>query len=205
MPMTDEQKKLLIFGGAAAAIAFIIFRVRKASAAELPGIPKAALEPQAVITPAAGGGLPTPGPKSGTFKDAAGNLLTGPSTPLVAPAESAADTLHTVQNGESWSNIAARAYGDYRWWPFLWDYNRTASTQFDSPDKLLRGASIKIPSLPSMADSSFQSAIFARALKHLDYWKCRGRRGSRCVLDAIVSIRTNLPPAAAAVAAAKGA
>ena len=204
MPMTDGQKKLLIYGGAAAAIAYIIFRARKASAAELPGIPAKALEPQAVITPAAGGGLPTPGPKSGTFKDAAGNLLTGPSTPLVAPAASAADTLHTVQNGESWSNIAARAYGDYRWWPFLWDYNRSSSTQLENPDKLLRGTSIKIPALPVMADSSFQSAIFDRALKHLAYWKCRAKRG-RCVLDAVVTVRTSLPPAAAAVAAAKGA
>lgn len=194
--MTDEQKRLLIYGGAAAAIAFIIFRARKASAAELPGIPAKALEPQAVITPAAGGGLPTPGPKSGTFKDGAGNLLTGPSTPLVAPAASAADTLHTVQNGESWSNIAARAYGDYRWWPFLWDYNRTASTQLANPDKLLRGTSIKIPSLPSMADSAFQSAIFDRALKHLAYWKCRARRGASCVLDAVVSIRTAVPKGA---------
>jgi hypothetical protein len=186
--MTDQQKRLLIYGGGAAVIAFIFLKSRKASA--LP--PGASTKPEVVAVPAAGGGMPAP--SVGTFKDEAGNLLVGPSTPITTPAAGAADTLKTIDRDESWSNLAARAYGDYRWWPFLWDYNRSGSTQFENPDKLLRGVTVKIPSLPKLSDSGFQSAIFRRAQLHLDYWKCRGSGSRRrCTLDASVSVRTPIP------------
>lgn len=202
--MTDDQKKLLIYGSGAAIVAFILLRMKKASAAELPVEAGSAVlnpeKPQAVVVPAAGGGLPTPGAASGTFKDAAGNLLAGPSTPIVVPAVGAADTLKTIDRDESWSNLAARAYGDYRWWPYLWDYNRTGSTQYENPDSLLRGATIKIPALPALSDAAFQAAIFKRALLHLDYWRCKKRRTrTRCTLDAAVLVRTAVPAAPAAV------
>ena len=125
------------------------------------------------------------------FRDpATGVAIEGPDTQLVAPSVGAQDTIHNVQRGESWSNIASRTYGDFRWWPYLWDYNRAISTQFTDPDKLNRGDSIRIPPPPPM-DPVFRDAIFLRAQTHRDYWLCVKLNGVQtCRMDTIVFSRT---------------
>jgi hypothetical protein len=189
MALTDQQKKYGLIGAGVVLIGWVLFRPKKASAQELP--------PQVNINvlpvPAAGGGMPNS--TSATFTDAAtGTVIAGPSTPLVAPAATAtADTAHTVERNESWSNLASRAYGDYRWWPYLWDYNSSGSTQFSDPDGLKRGASIKIPPMPP-ADTNFKNAIFSRAESHRAYWVNKAKRGSRPrPYPADVKTRTPVP------------
>lgn len=69
---------------------------------------------------------------------------------------------YTVRAGDAgWSNLASRAYGDYRWWPALWDANRSG-TKFQNPDLIRAGDVVVIPSLP-VTDEKFKAAVFARA------------------------------------------
>lgn len=140
--------------------------------------------------PGAGGGMPG---STGTFTDpSTGVLIDGPSTGITAPAVGAADLVRTVERGESWSNMASRAYNDYRWWPYIWDYNRASSSAFSNPDVLNRGDTVRIPAAPP-ADPTFQAAIFSRAKLHRDYWICKNAKRATCVLDASVTVRTPLP------------
>ena len=139
--------------------------------------------------PAAGGGMPAP--NTPVFTDpSTGVAIAGPSTDIVPPAVGAADIIKTLEKGESWSNLASRAYNDYRWWPFLWDYNRSSSTTFPNPDVLRRGEVVKIPAAPP-EDPTFKAAIFARAAAHRRYW-LDGRTGP---LPTIVLERTAVPTA----------
>ena len=144
-------------------------------------------------SPSVEGGMPTPStPK---FADpATGALIDGPSTQIVVPS-GGQDTIRTVEKGESWSNMASRAYGDYRWWPYIWDHNRTLSVQFGDPDQLRRGDTVRIPPAPPMSQA-FQAAIFERAKLHRDFWLCQSRGGGRsCEMDAFVYTRTPLESA----------
>ena len=168
----DMSKGKLLVGAAAVAFGAYYLFGRKAKAEEA----KKAVLSEGL--PAAKGGMPVPGfVKSGTQ--------------VKAPDAGAADKVKTVSTGESWSKIAKDSYGDYRWWPFLWDYNRSSSTQLENPDNLLRGTTIKIPALPMDVDGSFKKAIFARAENHLKAYRL-GRRGS---LPASVLERTPVPTA----------
>lgn len=98
-----------------------------------------------------------------TFADpATGVAIAGPST-SIQPTPS-----YTVQPNESWSNIASRVYGDYQWWPFLWDRNRTP-TRYLTPDNFQVNDTISLPTAPPM-DPGYQAAIFARALAHRAWW-----------------------------------
>jgi hypothetical protein len=187
MALTDEQKKMGLIGGGVLLLGWILFRPKKASASELPPVVNVNVLP----VPAAEGGMPT-GTSTLAKDPATGTLIAGPSTPLVAPAVGAADTIHTVQKGESWANLASRTYGDYRWWPYLWDHNRTGSAQLENPDELKRGASIKIPTTPP-PDSAFKNAIFSRAEAHRAYWVNRAKGGRPRPYPAAVKERTALP------------
>lgn len=89
----------------------------------------------------------------------------GPSEPI------ASGLAYSVKPGESWSNIAERTYGNYRWWPFLWDTNRS---KFPNPDKLAPGSSISIPP-KSTLPLALQSAYFDRAEQHKKVWAAHRR------------------------------
>ena len=91
------------------------------------------------------------------FRDAgSGVSVSGPSGMLVLTPTG----MHTVKAGESWANIASRAFGDYRWWPAIWDFNRL-SGKFGAPTTLAVGDVIELPKLP--VSKKYQDAIFARA------------------------------------------
>lgn len=68
---------------------------------------------------------------------------------------------YTVVRGDSWSKIAEKVYGDYRWWPALWDANRMGD-KFTNPDALKVGEVITVPALPT-SDAAFKGAVFNRA------------------------------------------
>lgn len=91
------------------------------------------------------------------FKDpGSGVSVSGPSGMLALTPTG----MHTVKAGESWANIASRAFGDYRWWPAIWDFNRM-SGKFGAPTTLAVGDVIELPKLP--VSKKYQGAIFARA------------------------------------------
>ena len=116
----------------------------------------------------------SPAPSLPTFSDpATGVAIAGPATPI-QPAPS-----YTVQPGESWSNIASRTYGDYRWWPFLWDRNRTP-TMFVAPDDLRVSQTIVVSTAPP-TDAAYQDAIFARAVAHRAWWLAALKNGVKNV------------------------
>lgn len=68
---------------------------------------------------------------------------------------------YTIQKGDSWSKIAEKTYGDYRWWPALWDANRVGA-RFMNPDMVRVGEVVVVPALPT-SDESFKNVVFARA------------------------------------------
>ena len=186
MPLTDQQKKMGLIGAGVVFVGWMFLRSKKASAAEMPPVVNVNVLP----IPAAGGGMPSP--TAPATKDAAtGTVIAGPSTPIVAPT-GGADTMHTTQTNESWANLASRAYGDYRWWPYLWDYNRTGSTQLENPDDLKRGISIKIPMAPPN-DTGFKNAIFSRAESHRAYWVNKAKGGRPRPYPKDVLERTPVP------------
>lgn len=135
--------------------------------------------------PAAGSTTTLPSPGTPKFQDpATGTTIDGPSGKI------GAGTAYAIQKGESWSNIASRVFGDYRWWPFLWDYNRTAQT-FQNPDKLNVGDSISIPA-STPKDAAYQRRIFERAAAHRKYWLDKAA-GKSVTMPAIVSEQTPVP------------
>lgn len=110
------------------------------------------------------------GSKVETFVDpGSGVTIAGPSTGIEK------DIKRTVAKGESWSNIAARAYGDYRWWPALWDANRMGA-KYQDPGMLRIGDEIRVPVLSQ--DAKYKAAIFARAEADRQ-WEVGGKKGAR--------------------------
>lgn len=171
-----------------------LFWPKKAKAATLS---RRAAEAQAeldelVRQPVVGGGMP--GGDLETFRDpSTGVVIAGPSMGITPPPAGAQDGTKVLEKDESWSNLASRAYGDYRWWPYLWDYNRSSSTQFPDPDLLRRGTTVKIPAAPPGV-ATFKVAIFDRARLHREYWLCKaGPSGASCVMDFRVLERTPVP------------
>lgn len=147
-----DKKKLAILGLGAVVLYFIL-RPKTAKAATISS-------GETPVTP------PTNAPTNEKLVDpSTGAVLAGPSTPIASGQK------YTVEKGESWSNIASRVYGDFRWWPWLWDTNRSAN-RFTNPDVLAVGAVIDLPVAPPV-DPAYKSAIFARAKAHLDYWKSK--------------------------------
>lgn len=185
----EKNQKLFLGAVGLGFIAYLLYS-RRAAASTLPAAPAAPPPGTLVAPPAAEGGMPSP--KVEAFRDqATGATLVGPSTPIVAPAAGAADTIRTVEKDESWTNIASRTYGDYRWWPYLWDHNRAMSNSFGNPDLIRRGDQIRIPAAPP-SNAQYKAAVFARAEAHRRYWQGRSR-GQKGAMPAIVAQRTPLP------------
>ena len=169
------DKKKLAYIGLGAVLLYLLLKPKAASASTLDQRANAA-QKELEDALKSGGSVET-------FKDpATGVTLVGPSEPIQTGVS------YTVRRGESWSNIAARTYGDYRWWPFLWDANRTAN-RFTSPDSLAVGDVISIPSAPP-ASAEYRTAIFRRTTDHANYWKRTAPRGQ---MPASVLTTTQLP------------
>ena len=150
---TDDPKNLIMLALGIGVVAYLLWP--KKAKAEKKAPPAETPTP----APAAGGTEPV-----GSFRDpATGVVIEGPQ------GEIGVGIAYTVQRGESWSNIASRVFGDYRWWPFLWDFNRGNGTQFKNPDALSVGDAISIPAA-TPADAAYREAIFERALAHRQYW-----------------------------------
>lgn len=81
----------------------------------------------------------------------------------------ATQTRYSVKAGQGWSQIAKAVYGDYRWWPWLWDMNRSPTQYMTLEDSLKPGDSILTPANPP-SSSMVKNAIFARAKAYTDWW-----------------------------------
>lgn len=118
-------------------------------------------------------------PKDVKAENATSNLLPAPEPDTkketVGPSAPIAPTpTYTVKAGESWSNIAERVYGNYRWWPYLWDINVRTQPRFMNPDLLRTGDILEIPTGVPLKK---QAAVFLRAKTHADWWR-GGRVGA---------------------------
>lgn len=170
----------LLLGGGALLVFFLW--PKGAKAAELKKTESAAV-------PQAGGTQGT----GGTFADAAtGVQLEGPSTSLAPTLK------YIVQPKENWSNLASRVYGDYRLWPFLWDWNRVKfpSKYQSSPDLINVGDEIELPAASAIPVSAgYRAVVGARADIHRQYWLCvkkNGRAACGELDSAIVNASTPL-------------
>lgn len=155
----------------AAGVATYVLWPKKAKAAEpqpavapIDTTPK--VEPAPPLPPAA----PSPGnPSTAAFwaqPPPPGRETVGPTEPI------ASGTSYTLKAGESWSNVAERTYGNFRWWPFLWDANRD---KYPNPDRLSAGPNtITIPAKSTLPFTK-QSAYFARADEHKRIWAAHKR------------------------------
>lgn len=161
------MNKKLAYIGLGAVVLYLMLRPKKASASTLTSRADAAqkeLEREVGPTPA----QPPNAPTGDSFKDpGTGQTIAGPSEPISSSGK------HTVARGESWSNIASRAYGDYRWWPFLWDSNR-GGNRFVSPDTLAVGAVIDLPAAVPPGPR-YKARIFERAAAHAEWWQTKSR------------------------------
>lgn len=138
---------------------------KAASAAEKkpePKLPAGGAPDTTAVPPPAGGTA------SGTFTDpGTGATLVGPSDPIPPTT-----TVYTIKRGESWSNVASRFFGDYRWWPALWFANR-ANPKYANPDVINPGDQIQLDvRIPQTAD---KAQVFSMASADLA-WRKRGKR-----------------------------
>jgi glutaredoxin len=85
---------------------------------------------------------------------------------------------YTVQAGQGWSQMAKTLYDDYRWWPWLWDVNRTPTRYVTLDDSPGPGESIMAPVQPP-ADEDFKRKIFARASAYTTWWLSRKTKDGR--------------------------
>lgn len=115
---------------------------------------------------------------------ATGVAVAGPSGSIQTGSEPLS---WTVRPGESWSNLASRAYGDYRWWPAIWDMNYFAAESSGTQEKLARpdilavGQQVMLPAVGSsiFSNENYKAVIFARADAHRDWWLNKLKKGSR--------------------------
>lgn len=157
-----------VWGPALAAVGLILFWPKKAKASTKAAPAKALPEPNTPVGSETGA-TGTGGTAAVVRDPGSGVLITGP-TGSIQPA-----TTYTVGKGESWSNIASRTYGDYRWWPALWNANRTA-TAFTNPALLRVGDTVSVPSLP-LTDTAYKAAIFKVAEADRS-WELAKKRGT---------------------------
>lgn len=165
--MDKKMQGLLVL--AAAAVGAYFFWPKKASAEDkLPKLPEGGAADTAALPPPAGGTA------SGTFTDpGSGATLVGPGTPIPPTT-----TAYMVKRGDTWSGIASRLLGDYRWWPALWIANRP-NPQFANPDMLNPGDQIQLDArIPQTAD---RAQVFAMAAADL-VWRKGGKRGKNPLL-----------------------
>lgn len=161
------------FGAGIALIALIFFKSKKAKAEE-----KGKELPDIVIPVA---NAPTNTAKT---DPATGVRVAGPSGSI---STSGGVTPYVVAKGESWSNIASRAYGDYRWWPAIWDMNYFPALAtgnegpLANPDVLRVGTQITLlpAQSPVFANEDYKAAIFERSDEHRNWWLNKLKKGSR--------------------------
>jgi len=117
---------------------------------------------------------------------------------VVLPATASSTTPTAPQrvraaSGDSWSVIAKKYYGDTRWWPALWDANRSGGSKFSDPSLLRVGDEVVVPVLP-VTDSAFRAAVFARATAYQTWYRTSGGKiSSRNPLPATVTEFTSAP------------
>jgi len=80
--------------------------------------------------------------------------------------------------GDSWSTLARKYYGNWQWWPALWDANRSGGSKFADPSMLRVGDEIVVPVLP-VNDTAFRAAVFARAKAYQTWYSAYGKSKSR--------------------------
>jgi hypothetical protein len=167
----DKNVRNAVIGVAALAGIYFLFLRKDAKAAEQ-AAPPAVPPPPPDVGPA---------PNVPLAKETA-----GASTPIPA------GSTYTIKAGDSLSNLAERAYGNYRWWLFIWDRNRLF---FTSPDAIPVGSSIAIPSKAELPTSE-QTAYFARAKLHAQAWAgWKGKKGTPPLPDAVL-YKDGKPPTA---------
>lgn len=112
----------------------------------------------------------------GRKKKPAATKQVATSTPAALPPPSAVSgTRIRAASGDSWSSIARRNYGNEKWWPALWDANRSGGAKFRDPGLLRAGDEVELVNLP-VNDAAFRAAVFARADAYRQ-WYVAGRRG----------------------------
>lgn len=160
-----DKKKLVVVLAALGAVGVMFFWPKKARAQEAAVIPP---QPPPTPEPEAAPALPPAPPSTGNpakveywaQKPPPGRETVGPTEPINS------GTAYIIKAGESWSNIAERTYGDYRWWPYLWDMNRA---QYPDYTKVKGGNSITIPSKSGLPVEK-RAAYFARAEAERKAW-----------------------------------
>jgi hypothetical protein len=95
--------------------------------------------------------------------------------------------------GDSWSTLARKYYGNWQWWPALWDANRSGGSKFADPSMLRVGDDIVVPVLP-VNDTAFRAAVFARSKAYQTWYRTSGGKiSSRNPLPATVTEFTSAP------------
>jgi len=160
----DRKMTALLALAAAAVGAYYLWPKKAAAEEQLPKLPEGGAPDVAATPPPAGGTA------SGTFTDpGSGATLVGPGT-AIPPTT----TVYMVKRGDTWSGIASRLLGDYRWWPALWIANRP-NAKFANPDTLNPGDQIQLDArIPQSAD---KKSIFSMAAADL-VWRKGGKRGA---------------------------
>lgn len=196
------NRKTLVFIGVGAVLLYFILKPKKAAALprseveSIPALPPPPQEPMPAAPPAMAPPAPPapapepefdlpPPPSLDNIDPATGISISGPWGPIKLLTN--AYTTYAVKAGESWSNIVSRAYGDYRWWPAVWDLNiiklSLAGKQglIKDPDVLKPGTKIQLPVLASAVfqNLSYRDAIFARSLAHREWWLLKKTPGTR--------------------------
>jgi hypothetical protein len=169
----DKNKKLL-FVGVGALLLWYFLKPKTASAATrsetdpLPvGPPAPPTTPPATEVPPAA--VPPPPPVD--------DLPPPPPIDSIAPTSTPAvpePIRYTIKKGDSWSGLAKKTLNDYRWWPFVWDWNRAFGTPgIENPDVLKVGMVVIVPrgNEDVLKNDRYKAAIFARAQAHADWWR----------------------------------
>lgn len=93
-------------------------------------------------------------------------------TPELPPAPPVEMKLYTVIAGETLSGIAAKLFGDYRWWTRIFDLNAAAIGP--NPDAISAGLMLRVPADMNGVDAT---PYFQRAEIHRQWW-ASGHKGS---------------------------
>jgi len=166
-----DRQKLAVLVAALAAVGLITFWPKQSFAAEGESPEPPPLPPNPEPPPP----LPPAPPSQGeptrvdywAQKPPPGRETVGPTDPIPS------GSLYTLKAGESWSNLSERTYGDYRWWPYLWDMNRK---EYPNYQRVKVGSVITLP-VRSGLPMEKKDAYFARAEAERQVWINHKRSG----------------------------
>lgn len=171
------DKKVLAYLGVGAVLLYFVLKPKTAKAegrSEVDPLPVGPAAPP--TTPAATSipaeVLPPPPP----FDDLPPPPPIDAISPSSIPTSSGAPSYQTrvIKRGDSWGGLAKEILKDYRWWPFIWDFNRVANpTDFTNPDSMKLGLTIFVPrgTEDVLSNEKYKKAVFARAQAHADWWR----------------------------------